>query len=87
MSSILAKLKRLGLYLKFYWEPNEKALGAEAFAASKAYTASRRELALLKVKPYTASYSQRTADSLAFQRAYKDSYRHAYAKRKLESLR
>jgi hypothetical protein len=86
MSSILAKLKRLGLYLKFYWEPNEKALGAEAFAASKVYTASMREKGRLKVKPYPTSYSQLMADSLAFQSAYKDSYRHTYAKRKLESL-
>lgn len=87
MSSILAKLKRLGLYLRFYFEPNEKALGAEAYAACKAYYGTRPVRSPKNPNPHPIEYSRRMDQFVAWQRGYKNSYRHEYAKRKLESLR
>jgi hypothetical protein len=87
MSSILAKLKRLRLYLKFYFEPNEKALGAKAYAACKAYYGTRPVRSPKNLNPHPIDYTRRMDDFRAFQTAYKHSYRHDYAKRQLESLR
>ena len=87
MSSILAKLKRLGLYLRFYFEPSEKALGAEAYAACKAYYGTRPVRSQKNPNPHPRDYTRRMDEFRAFQMAYKNSYRHAYAKRQLESVK
>lgn len=72
MTKLLAKLKRIGLYLKFYNEPDGRALSAEAYRACKNYYAQRPHLRSIDA-------------STAFQRGYKSSFRHTYAVNKLKN--
>jgi hypothetical protein len=73
MTKLLAKLKRLGLYLKFYNEPDGRALSVEAYKACRTYYAQRPHLKTIDA-------------SIAFKRGYKNTYRHLYALEKLRSL-
>jgi hypothetical protein len=73
MTRFLKFIKRIRLYLKFYNEPDGRALSAEAYTACKIYYAQRPHLRSIDA-------------SIAFQRGYKNSYRRAYAMAKIRSL-
>jgi hypothetical protein len=73
MTKLLKALKRLRLYLKFYNEPDGEALSTEAYRACKNYYAQRPHLRSIDA-------------SIAFQRGYRNSYRHTYAMAKLRFL-
>lgn len=86
ITTILNKLKRLGLYLKFFFEPNDKALRAEAFQAAKTYYASRPLRSVKNPYPRPVDYEHRRNEFVAFQRGYNNNYRHNYATEKLRSF-
>lgn len=79
-------MKRVFLYIKFYLEPNGKALRAEAFASAKQYYALRPVRSAQNPYPHPIEYTQRREAFQAFQRVYINNYRHAHAKKRLESL-
>jgi hypothetical protein len=79
-------MKRLFSYIKFYLEPESKALRAEAFAAAKQYYALRPVRSTNHPYPHPIEYTRRREAFQAYQRAYINNYRHAHAKKRLESL-
>ena len=79
-------MKRLFFYIKFYLEPNGKALRAEAFAAAKQYYALRPVRSANHPYPHPIEYTQRREAFQAYQRAYINAKRHIHAKKRLESL-
>jgi hypothetical protein len=79
-------MKRLFSYIRFYFEPNEKELGREAYLAAKTYYALRPLRNPSNMFPRVAEYNQRREDFIAFQRGYKNNYRHSYAMAKLKDM-
>jgi hypothetical protein len=79
-------LRRFFLYLKFFFEPKDKLVRAEAFAAAKAYYAQRPLRSAKNPYPRVPHYYRRREDFVAFQRGYNNSYRHDYAINKLEQI-
>lgn len=82
----MKRLRRLFLYLKFFFEPNDKEVRALAFNAAKAYYARRPLRSAKNPYPRVPEYNRRREDFVAFQRGYNNSYRHAYAIKKLEQI-
>lgn len=79
-------IRRFFLYLKFFFEPKDKEVRAMAFSAAKAYYAQRPLRNSQNPYPRVSSYYRRREDFVAFQRGYNNSYRHAYAIKKLEQI-
>lgn len=79
-------LRRFFLYLKFFFEPKDKLVRAEAFAAAKAYYNQRPLRSANNPYPSVSIYHRRREEFVAFQRGYNNSYRHAYAIKKLEQI-
>ncbi len=80
----MKKLTRLFLYIKFFFEPNDKEVRKMAFDAAKAYYSVRPLRSTKNPFPRTIEYNRRRDDFVAFQRGYNNSYRHTYAIDKLE---
>lgn len=79
-------MKRLFLYIKFYLEPDSKALRAEAFAAAKQYYALKPVRSATNPYPHPIEYTQRREQFQAFQRIYINAKRHEHARKRLESV-
>ena len=62
-------------YLKDYFEPDSKKLNKEALESAKKYFEGRPR--------YTITIDQ----WIRYQTAYKDAYRHRYAKDKLDAMK
>ena len=80
----MKKISRFFQYIKFYNEPSGKTLRTEAFEAAKRYYATRPLRSAENPFPHPAQYSFRREEFVAFQRGYQNSFRHSYAKAKLE---
>lgn len=72
-------MKRVFLYLKYYFEPNEKMLSKLAFKSAQEYFAGRK----LSGHP-DAKYTRMEAFQ-GYQRGYKNAYRSSYARKKLDA--
>jgi hypothetical protein len=79
-------VKKLFLYIKYYFELNDRQLCAEAYQAAKDYYLTRPLRNSKNLHPSVVSYQQRIEESLAFQRAYKDKKRHNHAIQKLNQI-
>jgi hypothetical protein len=79
-------MKKIFLYIKYYFELKEKELSKEAYHAVKYYYSSRPVRNAKNPHPSVTHYQRRLEDTLAFQRAYKDKKRHLYAMEKLNQL-
>lgn len=79
----MKKLSHFLQYLKFYFEPNSKALHTEAFNAAKAHYAAIPMRTKLRPYPTPSDYEYRRLQFQAFQRGYINAYRSNYAKAKL----
>lgn len=86
MSRLSNKLRRSWLYLRFFFEPDDKALRAEAFASAKAHYARIPLRNAQHPYPRVVEYERRRNDFLAYQRAYNNAYRHRYATDRLAQL-
>ena len=73
-------------YIRFYLEPDGKALRAEAFEAAKKHYALRPVRSDKNPYPHPMEYTQRREQFQAYQRSYNTNYRHAHAMKRLESL-
>jgi hypothetical protein len=79
----MKKLSPFLRYLKFYFEPNSKALHTEAFNAARIHFATMPMRTKLRPYPLPADYEYRRLQFQAFQRGYINAYRTNYAKAKL----
>lgn len=79
-------ITRFFKYLRFYNEPDSKTLRAEAFEAAKSHYALSPVRSAKNPYPHPMEYTRRREAFQAYQRAYSHSYRHDYAKKRLESL-
>lgn len=70
-------------YMKFYFEPNSKALHAEAFNAARTHFAKTPMRTMQRPYPTPSDYEYRRLQFQAFQRGYINAYRSNYAKAKL----
>lgn len=86
MSRLSNRLRRAWLYLRFYLEPNDKTLRADAYAAAKAHFARIPLRNAQRPYPGVIDYEQRRNDFLAFQRVYNSGYRNRYATGRLAQL-
>ena len=77
-------IKKVFLYLKYFFEPNDKYVRQLAFDAAKNYyNIPVRN----KKNPYprVSDYDRRRLEFISYQRAFNNSYRHEYAMQKLYS--
>ncbi len=78
-------IKKAFLYLKYYFEINDKHVRDLAYAAAKNYyNVPLRNRS--NPNPSVSEYEQRRNDFLRYQRAFNDTYRHEYAINKLNQL-
>ncbi len=76
-------LTNLFLYLRYFFEPNDKMVRHLAYDAAKKYFSLRPIRNVKTPYPRVVNYEQRRRDFIAFQRAFNNSYRHTYARDKL----
>jgi hypothetical protein len=67
-------------YLKYYFEPNDKFVRQLALDACRRYF---KPLRSIDPYPRVIDYQRRLEETVRFQRAFADAYRHEYAKRKI----
>jgi hypothetical protein len=79
----MKKISRFLRYLQFYFEPNSKALHAEAFIAARTHFATMPMRTKLRPYPTPADYEYRRLQFQAYQRGYINAYRTRYAQDKL----
>lgn len=79
-------LSHLFLYLRYFFEPKDKLVRQLAYDAAKAHYANLPLRNPQNLYPRVSHYEQRRQDFLVFQRAFNNSYRHAYAKSKLGKI-
>lgn len=79
-------LSRLFLYLRYFFEPKDKLVRKLAYDAAKAHYSKLPLRGPHNPYPRLGEYDRRRQEFLAFQRAYNNSYRHAYAIDKLDRL-
>jgi len=78
-------IKKAFLYIKYYFEINEKQLRDLAYAAAKSYySVPLRNKS--NPTPSVVEYEQRRNDFLRYQRSFISTYRHEYAINKLNQL-
>ena len=78
----MAFMKRVFLYIKYYFEPNDKYVRSLAFDAAKKYFNTPVRNAS-NPYPRVVEYDMRRMQFSRYQQAFNDSYRHNYAKQKL----
>jgi hypothetical protein len=77
---------RFFLYLKYFFEPEDKLVQSLAFEAAKSHYAKLPLRSAKTPYPRVADYYRRQEEFRGFQRAYNNSYRHSYATTKLSQL-
>lgn len=79
-------IKKTFLYLKYYFEINEKQLRDLAYAAAKSYYRKIPLRSKANPTPSVIDYEQRRNDFLRYQRIFIATRRHDYATNKLSQL-